>query len=98
MSRVTRLLMLHSVKSKIASKALTDTKDKERRKLAWSSIIIGLQTTLRIVKETTASAGVPGLQTGFSSLILVLDVIKVGGDGRNLLVIPDVAPEIVPKH
>jgi hypothetical protein len=90
--------MLHSVKSKIVSKALTDTKDKERRKLAWSSVVTGLQTTLRIVKETTAGTSVPGLQTGLSSLLLVLDVIKVGGDDRYPSVIPNVVLEIVSKY
>jgi hypothetical protein len=69
--------MLHSVKSKLVSKALSGTKGSKERKNAWSAVIIGLQTTLRIVNETTASAGVPGLQSGIGSLILVLDVIKV---------------------
>jgi hypothetical protein len=51
---------------------------KERRKRTWSTVITGLQTTLRIVTEPLANAGVPGLQTGLSSLLLVLDMIKVG--------------------
>jgi hypothetical protein len=70
--------MLHSVKSKLVSKALSGTKDSKERKNAWFTVITGLQTTLRIVNETAANAGVPGLQTGISSLILVLDAIKVG--------------------
>jgi hypothetical protein len=70
--------MLRSIES---TKSLAGAKrkaGKERRKRAWDTVIAGLQTTLRVVNESTADAGVPGRQTGLSSLILVLDIIKVG--------------------
>jgi hypothetical protein len=68
--------MLHSVKSKLLSKNLT--KDREKRfKQACSIAVNGLQTTLSIAKDVAGVAGVPGLQAGVSSLLVVIDTVKV---------------------
>jgi hypothetical protein len=71
--------MLHSLKSKLKPKLSTSPGDKERVKRACAAGISGLQTTLRIANEVAGNAAVPGLQTGISSLIYILDVIKVRG-------------------
>jgi hypothetical protein len=68
--------MLHSVKSKLLSKHLTKDQE-ERLKKACSIAVSGLQTTLSIAKDIAGVAGVPGLQTGVSSLLVVIDAIKV---------------------
>jgi hypothetical protein len=65
--------MLHSLKSKWRL-----TKEREKRlQQAWSTAVSGLQTTLSIAKDVTGVAGVPGLQAGISSLLVVIDIIKV---------------------
>jgi hypothetical protein len=68
---------IHSVKAKLASKLETNADDKERLKHACSTAISALETTLKIIKEAAGDAGPPGLQTGISGLLFVLDVIKV---------------------
>jgi hypothetical protein len=65
--------MLHAVKSKLLL-----TKDKEKKlKKACSIAANGLQTTLSIAQDVAGVAGVPGLHTGISSLLVVIDAIKV---------------------
>jgi hypothetical protein len=65
-------LMFHSIPSKLVS-----TLPKEKRlKQACSIAVSGLQTTLSIAKDVTGLAGVPGLQAGISSLLVVIDAIK----------------------
>jgi len=66
-----------SVKAKLVSKLSTNTEDKARLKHACSTAISGLEITLKIAKEATGHAGVPGLQTGISGLLFVISVIKV---------------------
>jgi hypothetical protein len=46
-------------------------------KKACSIAVSGLQTTLSIAKDVAGVAGVPGLQAGISSLLVVIDTIKV---------------------
>jgi hypothetical protein len=70
-------LMLHSIKSKLKSKVLTSSGDKERVKRGCTASISGLQTTLRIAKGAAGNAAVPGLETGISGLIYILGAIKV---------------------
>jgi hypothetical protein len=73
---VPSLPMLHSVKSKLLSRRLT--KDQEKRvKKACSIAVSGLQTTLSIAKDVASVGGLPGLQAGISSLLVVMDTIKV---------------------
>jgi hypothetical protein len=51
--------------------------NKDHLKQACSTAASGLHTTLQIAKEAAGHAGVPGLQAGITSLLFVLDVIKV---------------------
>jgi hypothetical protein len=54
--------------------------NKDHLKKACSTATSGLHTTLQIAKEAAGHAGVPGLQTGITCLLFVLDVIKVHRD------------------
>jgi hypothetical protein len=72
--------MLKSAKSKLVYKPKRPkSDDKERLKLAFSNAISGLKTSLQIIKGVTGGVGLgpPGLQTGLSALLLVLDAIQV---------------------
>ena len=72
--------MLKSAKSKLVYKPKRPKNDdKERLKLAFSSAISGLKTGLQIIKGLAGGVGLgpPGLQTGLSALLLVLDAIQV---------------------
>jgi hypothetical protein len=68
---------LHSIEQKLKSKLPTSTEDKQRLNRACATVVSGLQLTLNIVREATGNIGVPGLQAGISSLLFVVDVIKV---------------------
>lgn len=75
-------IMLHSIKSGLASKFGATSDDKERKKRlkrACSAAATALRTTLEIAKQVTGDVGVaaPGLQTGITGLLFVLDVVKV---------------------
>jgi len=54
-----------------------------------STAVAGLQTVLGLAKEVAGPTGVPGLQAGIGSLLLVLDVIKKtyknADDAENLV-------------
>jgi hypothetical protein len=65
--------MLRSLKSKRLSKRVNEKRLKE----ACSTAVTGFQTTLSISKNAIGLAGVPGLQAGVTSLLVVIDVIKV---------------------
>ena len=74
------LTMLKSAKSKLVYKPKRPkSDDKERLKLAFSNAISALKTSLQIIKGVTGGVGLgsPGLQTGLSALLLVLDAIQV---------------------
>ena len=75
------LTMLKSAKSKLVYKPKRPktSDDKERLKLAFSNAISGLKTSLQIIKGVTGGVGLgpPGLQTGLSALLLILDAIQV---------------------
>jgi hypothetical protein len=69
--------MLKSAKLKSVYKPKSD--DKEQLKLTFSNAISGLQTCIRIIKGIADGVGLgpPGLQTGLSALLLVLESIQV---------------------
>ena len=51
--------------------------DKQRLQTATETARSGLQTILGIAKEVAGISGIPGLQAGIGSVLLLLDVVKV---------------------
>jgi hypothetical protein len=68
---------MRSVKLNFQSKFLTSPQDKERLKNAVSTAVSALETILGIAKEVAGATGVPGLQAGIGSLVVVLKITRV---------------------
>ena len=69
---------LHSIKVKLKSKPLISTKDREQLNHAYTVVVTGLETTLRIANQVAGNPGPPGLKAaGISSLLFALDAVKV---------------------
>jgi hypothetical protein len=68
---------MRSVKSNFQSKFLTSPQDKERLKNAVLTAVSALGTILGIAKEVAGATGVPGLQAGIGSLVVVLKITRV---------------------
>jgi hypothetical protein len=70
-------ITFQSVKSKLVHKPRTD--DKERLEHAFFTAISGAQTALKLISGVASDVGIgpPGLQTGLSGLLFVLDAIQV---------------------
>lgn len=70
-------LKIRSIKATLDSKFSASTEVKKRLKSSCSTAVSGLETILRIVKESVGNAGPPGLQGGISGVLFIIDVIKV---------------------
>ena len=68
---------MRSVKSKLRSKVLTSSQDRQRLKNIVLTAGCALHTILGLAKEVAGPTGVPGLQAGIGGLLSVLNIIKV---------------------
>jgi hypothetical protein len=53
------------------------TEDKDRLKRACDTAVSALATTLEIVKEASGDTGVPGLKSGITGLLFIIQAAKV---------------------
>jgi hypothetical protein len=72
---------MRRIKAALAPKS-NNSQDKHR---LLFTCVDGLHTVIEIIKDIAGPAGVavPGLQTGLSSMLFILDVVKV--DSRSLI-------------